>query len=48
MAEYITTRTYCSKKLDEQTYSELALIAKRLRILRKIIWQKITKISQDY
>ena len=30
MAEYITTRTYYSKKLDEQTYAELFLIAKRL------------------
>ena len=42
MAEYITTRTYYSKKLDEQTYSELALIAKRLGILRKIIWHQFS------
>jgi transposase, IS605 orfB family len=42
MAEYITTRTYCSKKLDEQTYSELTLIAKRLGILRKIIWHQFS------
>ena len=42
MAEYITTRTYYSKKLDEETYSELALIAKRLGILRKIIWHQFS------
>ena len=42
MAEYITTRTYYSKKLDEQTYSELTLIAKRLGILRKIIWHQFS------
>ena len=42
MAEYITTRTYYSKKLDEQTYSELALIAKRLGVLRKIIWHQFS------
>ena len=42
MAEYITTRTYYSKKLDEQTYAELALIAKRLGILRKIIWHQFS------
>lgn len=36
MPEYITTRVYYSKKLEEQTYSELTLIAKRLGILRKI------------
>ena len=42
MLEYITTRTYYSKKLDEQTYSELALIAKRLGILRKIIWHQFS------
>ena len=40
MPEYITTRTYYSKKLDEQTYAELALTAKRLGILRKIIWHQ--------
>lgn len=42
MAEYITTRTYYSKKLDEQTYAELTLIAKRLGILRKIIWHQFS------
>ena len=42
MVEYITTRTYYSKKLDEETYSELALIAKRLGILRKIIWHQFS------
>lgn len=42
MPEYITTRTYYSKKLDEQTYAELALIAKRLGILRKIIWHQFS------
>ena len=42
MAEYITTRVYYSKKLDEQTYSELVLIAKRLGILRKIIWHQFS------
>ena len=42
MAEYITTRTYYSKKLDEQTYAELSLIAKRLGILRKIIWHQFS------
>ena len=42
MAEYITTRTYYSKKLDEETYSELALIAKRLGVLRKIIWHQFS------
>lgn len=42
MVEYITTRTYYSKKLDEQTYSELTLIAKRLGILRKIIWHQFS------
>ena len=42
MSEYITTRTYYSKKLDEQTYSELKLIAKKLGILRKIIWHQFS------
>ena len=42
MPEYITTRTYYSKKLDEQTYSELKLIAKKLGILRKIIWHQFS------
>lgn len=42
MPEYITTRVYYSKKLDEQTYSELTLIAKRLGILRKIIWHQFS------
>lgn len=42
MAEYITTRTYYSKKLDEQTYAELTLIAKRLGILRKIVWHQFS------
>lgn len=42
MAEYITTRVYYSKKLDEQTYAELTLIAKRLGILRKIIWHQFS------
>ena len=42
MPEYITTRTYYSKKLDEQTYAELTLIAKRLGILRKIIWHQFS------
>jgi transposase, IS605 orfB family len=42
MAEYITTRTYYSKKLDEQTYAELTLIAKRLGVLRKIIWHQFS------
>ena len=42
MPEYITTRTYYSKKLDEQTYTELTLIAKRLGILRKIIWHQFS------
>lgn len=42
MAEYITTRTYYSKKLDEQTYSKLTLIAKKLGILRKIIWHQFS------
>ena len=42
MAEYITTRIYYSKKLDEQTYAELTLIAKRLGILRKIIWHQFS------
>ena len=42
MVEYITTRTYYSKKLDEQTYAELTLIAKRLGILRKIIWHQFS------
>ena len=42
MPEYITTRTYYSKKLDEQTYVELTLIAKRLGILRKIIWHQFS------
>lgn len=42
MPEYITTRVYYSKKLDEQTYAELALIAKRLGILRKIIWHQFS------
>jgi len=35
MPEYITTRTYYSKSLDNKTYSELKLIAKKLGILRK-------------
>lgn len=42
MAEYITTRTYYSKKLDEQTYLKLTLIAKKLGILRKIIWHQFS------
>ena len=42
MAEYVTTRTYYSKKLDEQTYSKLTLIAKKLGILRKIIWHQFS------
>ena len=42
MPEYITTRTYYSKKLDEQTLSELKLIAKKLGILRKIIWYQFS------
>ena len=42
MPEYITTRVYYSKKLDEQTYAELTLIAKRLGILRKIIWHQFS------
>lgn len=42
MPEYITTRTYYSKKLDEQTYAELTLIAKRLGILRKTIWHQFS------
>ena len=42
MPEYTTTRVYYSKKLDDQTYSELALIAKRLGILRKIIWHQFS------
>ena len=42
MPEYITTRTYYSKKLDEQTYLELKLIAKKLGILRKIIWHQFS------
>ena len=42
MPEYITTRTYYSKKLDEQTLSELKLIAKKLGILRKIIWHQFS------
>ena len=42
MAEYIATRTYYSKKLDEQTYAELNLIAKRLGTLRKIIWHQFS------
>ena len=42
MPEYITTRTYYSKKLDEQTYAELALTAKRLGTLRKIIWHQFS------
>lgn len=42
MPEYITTRTYYSKKLDEQTYAELALMAERLGILRKIIWHQFS------
>ena len=42
MSEYITTRTYYSKSLDNKTYSELKLIAKKLGILRKIIWHKFS------
>ena len=42
MPEYITTRTYYSKSLDNKTYSELKLIAKKLGILRKIIWHKFS------
>ena len=42
MAEYITTRTYYSKLLDEASFSELTLIAKRLGILRKIIWHQFS------
>ena len=42
MPEYITTRTYFSKKLDDQTISELKLIAKKLGILRKIIWHQFS------
>ena len=42
MPEYTTTRVYYSKKLDDQTYSELTLIAKRLGILRKIIWHQFS------
>ena len=42
MPEYITTRTYFSKKLDDQTLSELKLIAKKLGILRKIIWHQFS------
>ena len=42
MTEYITTRTYFSKKLDDQTLSELKLIAKKLGILRKIIWHQFS------
>ena len=42
MPEYITTRTYYSKSLDNKTYSELKLIAKKLGILRKIIWHQFS------
>ena len=42
MPEYITTRTYYSKTLDNKTYSELKLIAKKLGILRKIIWHQFS------
>ena len=42
MTEYITTRTYYSKKLDEQTYAELTLIAKKLGILREILWHQFS------
>lgn len=42
MPEYITTRTYYSKKLDNKMYSELKLIAKKLGILRKIIWHQFS------
>ena len=42
MSEYITTRTYYSKSLDNKTYSELKLIAKKLGILRKIIWHQFS------
>lgn len=42
MPEYITTRTYYSKKLDEQTYAELTLIAKKLGILREILWHQFS------
>lgn len=42
MTEYITTRTYYSKELDEQTYSELTLIAKKLGILREILWHQFS------
>lgn len=42
MLEYVTTRTYFSKKLDDQTLSELKIIAKKLSILRKIIWHQFS------
>ena len=42
MAEYITTRTYYSKILDESSFSELTLIAKKLGILRKILWHQFS------
>ena len=42
MSEYITTRTYYSKSLDNKTYSELKLIAKKLGILKKIIWHQFS------
>ena len=42
MAEYITTRTYYSKVLDEASFSELTLIAKKLGILRKILWHQFS------
>ena len=42
MLEYITTRTYYSKKLNDQTLLELKQIAKRLGILRKIIWHQFS------
>ena len=42
MPEYITTRTYYSKSLDNKMYSELKLIAKKLGILRKIIWHQFS------
>ena len=42
MAEYIATRTYYSKVLDEASFSELTLIAKKLGILRKILWHQFS------
>jgi len=42
MPEYITTRTYYSKQLEKQTLKELSLIAKKLGVLRKIIWHQFS------